>query len=172
MYEALFLLFFFDVVWVYFYFGFSDKVLIIDILKVFRAVVEPFVITLSSFLWAFVAVVASVWAVGAVAIASASSVSDVSVPWVDSAVVIGKIFAWVAIAGMSVAVVSITVVVFFVFVISVDDSVGIWVKAEEVWYRVFRCGCVWGDSNVCWLFIMRFFRVVRAVGVVGLGVVV
>lgn len=48
---------------------------------------------------------------------------------------------------MSVAVVSITIVMFFVFVISVDDSVGMWVPAEEVWYLVFWCGCVWGDYD-------------------------
>ena len=87
-YESLCLLFFCYVVGVDFYFGFCYKVLIIDVLKVFWTVVEPFVITLSSLLRTFVAVIASVWEVGTVAIASSSSVSDVSVPWVDSAVVV------------------------------------------------------------------------------------
>lgn len=89
VYESFWLLWFGYVVWVDFYFGFGYKVLIIDICKVIWAVVEPFVITLSSLLWTFVAVVASVREVGAVAVAMSASVSDISVPWVDSAVVIG-----------------------------------------------------------------------------------
>ena len=57
--------------------------------------------------------------------------------------------------------VTIIIMMVFVFVISVDDSVRIWVPAEEVWNLVLWCGCVWGDDN--WCFIMIFFRVVRAV---------
>lgn len=172
VYEALWLLFFLYVVGVDFYFSLFNEVLIIYVGKVFWAIVGPFVITLSSLLWAFVAVIASVWEVGTVVTASSNS-SDVSVPWVDSSVVFCEIVAWVSNAGVSVAVVSITIVIMmvFVFVISVDDGVRIWVPAEEVWYIVLWCGCVWGDNN--WLFMMRFFRVVRAVmGVVRLGVVV
>jgi len=162
-YEAFWLLFFLNVVGVDFYFSCLNEVLIIYVGEVFWAIVEPFVITLSSLLWAFVAVIASVREVGTVAIATPSSGSDVSVPWVDSSVVVSEIVAWVSNAGVSVAVVSITIVIMVlcVFVISVDDGVRIWVPAEEVWYIVLWCGCVWGDNN--WRFIMIVNRGVRAV---------
>jgi len=148
------------------YFGFFNKLLIIDIFKVFGAIVEPFVITLSSELRAFVAVVATVCVVRTVSIGS-SSVSDVSVPWVDSSVVISKVIAWVTISVVTIAVVSVAIVIMMVisvFVVCVDDSVRVRVPSEKVWHLVLWSGCAWVNDNWCLSF--DGFRRVRVMAVV------